>query len=329
MHMSQTLYEPVVYMDHWAVRKFSTDKALRDRFIASLRSSGGTLLLSLHNFGEFSGVNVEEHAQAAEELFDLALPQLFVADFGADPGFIQPDGRPTSDGKRENLILVEVARHWQRSGNLSFTGLISDSDENRAIVGEALADLQIGIAEAVNSLKADPQKVEAAKSNKRPPGATLRNLVQNALLRDFVITEETSFGEHDSSDFVHAFGAVMASDLILLDGRWAHIVNQADRRLNKMGVTHRLPRAFQQRGIPQFLGGTSCGRRGPESQSDSQVSIHAPLDAILAVLSRTPRSRPRHLSVHRMDRLSHSLRTCKMPCRRSPMGRRSHLRRRG
>ncbi|MFM9928254.1 hypothetical protein VLK31_35165 [Variovorax sp. H27-G14] len=252
--MRQTLYEPVVYMDHWAVRKFSTDKALRGRFITALHRSGGTLLVSLHNFGEFSGVSVEEHAVAAEEFFDLALPRMFVADFGADLGFIQLRGRPTADGKQENLILVEMAKRWLENGHqLSMAGLVNESEENRAIVSRALKDLQVGIAKAVNSVKADPQKVGVARANKKPPGATLRDLVQDAFLRDFVVNEEAVFGEHDASDFVHAFGAVMASDFVLLDGRWAHIVNQADKQLKKKGVTHRLPKAFPERQVPQFM----------------------------------------------------------------------------
>lgn len=251
--MRQVLFEPVVYLDHWAIRHFSTNLAVRDRFIAALRATGGTLLLSIHNFGEFSGVNVAEQAVAAEEFFDLALPHVFVADFGADPGFIQEAGRPTGDGKRENAVLLEVARNWLETGSLSFSGLVSDSAENRAIVGRALAELQEGIAKAVAAVKADSHRVEVARSGKRAPGSTLRDLVQDALLRDFVITPESQFGERDSSDFVHALGAVMAADLILLDGRWAHIVNQADKRLKKQGVSHRLPKAFQQRGIPKFL----------------------------------------------------------------------------
>jgi len=252
--MRQTLYEPVVYMDHWAVRKFSTDKALRDRFIAALHRSGGTLLLSLHNFGEFSGVSVEEQAVAAEEFFDLALPHMFVADFGADPGFIQLQGHPTADERPTNLILVAMAKRWLENGHqFTMAGLVNDSEENRAIVSRALKDLQVGIAKAVNSVKADPQKVELARANKKPPGATLRDLVQNAFLRDFVINEGAVFGEHDASDFVHALGSVMASNFVLLDGRWAHIVNQADKQLRKKGVTHRLPKAFPERELPQFM----------------------------------------------------------------------------
>ncbi|MET3382259.1 hypothetical protein [Variovorax paradoxus] len=252
--MRQTLFEPVVYMDHWAVRQFSEDKPLRDRFIAALHRSGGTLLVSLHNFGEFSGVSDTEQAIAAEEFFDLALPRMFVADFGADPGFIQLHGRSTEDGKRENLILLELARRWLDNGNkLTMAGLISDSDENRAIVRSALEELQIGIAKAVGSVKSDPEKVAFANIDKRALGATLRDLVMNALLRDFVVDEKAVFGEHDSSDFVHAFGAVMSANLVLLDGRWAHIVNGAEKRLKKMGVTHRLPRAFPKRELAQFL----------------------------------------------------------------------------
>ncbi|MET3441835.1 hypothetical protein ABIC94_002597 [Variovorax paradoxus] len=252
--MRQSLVAPAIYMDHWAIRKFSEDLSLRDRFLAALNRSGGTLLLSLHNFGEFSGMTDEQQAAAAELFFDLALPRLFVADFGGDPGFMQRHGRPTEDGKRENLILREMADRWLGNGNrLTMVGLVGDSVENRAIVNRALQDLQVSVAQTVNSLKIDPAKVALAKSDKRAQGATLRDLVMNALLRDFVVDAAAVFGPHDASDFVHAMGAAMSCELVLLDGRWAHKMNQADRRLRKMGVTHRLPRAFAPRELSQFL----------------------------------------------------------------------------
>jgi hypothetical protein len=230
----QTLVAPVVYFDHWAVRRFAEEREVQDRFVHALHRAGGTLLVSLTNFGEFSAMTDRRQAVEAEEFLDRVLPSLYIADFGADPGFLQAQGRP---GPRpENWLFRQMAEEWDANGNrISTRTLIANSA-------------------VVNAIRTDPVRVAFARMDRIAEGATFRVVLQNALLRDFMLDQNAAFSENDAMDFNHAMGACVSSDIVLLDASWVHKVREADRRLQAANATrHRLPRAFSQREIETFL----------------------------------------------------------------------------
>ncbi|MDP9607248.1 UNVERIFIED_ORG: hypothetical protein J2W38_007069 [Variovorax paradoxus] len=248
--MQQTLLSPVVYFDHWAVRRFSELAGIQDRFVRALHRAGGTLLVSLTNLGEFSLMIDRRQAIEAEQFFDRVLPSLYIADFGADPGFLQEQGRP----QRDDWLAVAMCDEWRANGNrLSVNGLITNSVDERGIVEPAVRELKAGVAAAINAIRNDPERVRLARAD-RTEGANFRDLLQNELLRDFMLDPRSEFSENDAMDFNHSMGSCVSCDIVLLDARWAHKVNAADRRLQAAGATrHRLPRAFSQREIDQFL----------------------------------------------------------------------------
>jgi hypothetical protein len=71
---------PMVYLDHWALRKFADDSELRSRFVAALRGRGGTLTLSWLNLGEFATVSDLGQRRAAEAFVEAVLPSIFCID---------------------------------------------------------------------------------------------------------------------------------------------------------------------------------------------------------------------------------------------------------
>ena len=73
----QEIVEPMVYLDHWALRKISEDPTLRARFVDSMSTSGGTLAVSWLNIAEFSQVSSPETHALAESLVEAVLPALF------------------------------------------------------------------------------------------------------------------------------------------------------------------------------------------------------------------------------------------------------------
>jgi hypothetical protein len=249
----QTLVAPVVYFDHWAVRRFAEEREVQDRFVHALHRAGGTLLVSLTNFGEFSAMTDRRQAVEAEEFLDRVLPSLYIADFGADPGFLQAQGRP---GPRpENWLFRQMAEEWDANGNrISTRTLIANSVDQRHIVQPAFRELKAGVAAVVNAIRTDPVRVAFARMDRIAEGATFRVVLQNALLRDFMLDQNAAFSENDAMDFNHAMGACVSSDIVLLDASWVHKVREADRRLQAANATrHRLPRAFSQREIETFL----------------------------------------------------------------------------
>ncbi len=90
----QQLTEPVVYLDHWAVRLFSEDEPLQDRFISALHRSGGTWLFATANLFEFTAMKDLTQAQAAERLLSRALPDLHFADTTLDRGYLVAPEKP-------------------------------------------------------------------------------------------------------------------------------------------------------------------------------------------------------------------------------------------
>ena len=57
---------PLVYLDHWALRRFSEDSDLGARLTGILRDRGGTLALSWLNLGEYAAVSDPKQRRAAE-----------------------------------------------------------------------------------------------------------------------------------------------------------------------------------------------------------------------------------------------------------------------
>ena len=252
----QTLYAPAVYFDHWALRRFSERRELADRLVAALHAKQATLLVSTQNFAEFAAIEDPHHARDAEAFLDRCLPHLYFADFATDPGFMLVHGKPadTVDAPDDNWLAIALVALWHANGEKLTTADLFITDEaHRAVLLDAFQDMKSSVAAMVQAIKKDETRLAFARSGKRQPGATLRDLLLQELLRDFLLDPSAQFGENDASDFAHALGSALACDMVLLDGRWAHKVGQAGRRLKRAGVTHRLPPAYAEGHLPAFL----------------------------------------------------------------------------
>jgi hypothetical protein len=107
--LKQRLLRPVVYLDHWAVRKFSENAGLQDRFIELLHKSRGTWLFSAANLSEFTVVTDLAQAEAVERLLLRAMPSLYVADTVIDHGFffaVNPE--PHSNTPDQHWMLRDL-----------------------------------------------------------------------------------------------------------------------------------------------------------------------------------------------------------------------------
>src|SRR2546427_172904 len=70
---------PMVYLDHWALRKFSGDAGLASRLTGILHGHG-SLTLSWLNLGEYATVSDPEQRRAAEQFVEGVLPAIFCID---------------------------------------------------------------------------------------------------------------------------------------------------------------------------------------------------------------------------------------------------------
>jgi hypothetical protein len=64
--VGQTFDSPTVYLDHWAMRLFSDDRHLQDRFVGALWAKRGTLLVSHISMAELSGASDPQHVIDAD-----------------------------------------------------------------------------------------------------------------------------------------------------------------------------------------------------------------------------------------------------------------------
>lgn len=84
LRVRQSIDAPAVYLDHWAIRLFSDDRARQDRFVAALKQKRGTLLLSNFSLAEMGGASESQHAIDTESLLERCLPNLFLTNFRLD-----------------------------------------------------------------------------------------------------------------------------------------------------------------------------------------------------------------------------------------------------
>jgi len=70
----------MVYLDHWAFRKFSGDNDLAARLTKTLHDRDGTLALSWLNLGEYARVSDSDQRRAAEQFVEGILPAVFCID---------------------------------------------------------------------------------------------------------------------------------------------------------------------------------------------------------------------------------------------------------
>ena len=79
VHVRQSFDSPTVYLDHWAIRMFSDEPSLQDRFVNALMSRCGTLLLSNTSLVEFARATDARHCRDAEKFLERLLPNIFLA----------------------------------------------------------------------------------------------------------------------------------------------------------------------------------------------------------------------------------------------------------
>jgi hypothetical protein len=81
LQVAQSFELPAIYLDHWAVRHFSSNSDHCERLLSALKASGGSLVVSHAILGELTGPEDLRHAGEAAAFFDAALPNLYFALF--------------------------------------------------------------------------------------------------------------------------------------------------------------------------------------------------------------------------------------------------------
>jgi len=249
-----------VYLDHWAIRLFSDDLHLQDRFVSALMSKGGTLLLSNFSFVEFAAASDQKHCYDTETFIERLLPNIYLTDFALDK-VLEKENDEHNNAKRfwppadlpQLKFLVE--RTQPGSSGLTMRGFISLAHVYRTQLSQSIEELIRTVGDGLNSARSDASYV--AKTRKaRPSDERPRTLlILGELLRDFNLDPKATISRNDVIDLFHAAMPLNCCDYILLDGPWAERVAKMKHRISKTSMKMPVAKCFSQRdnGVEAFL----------------------------------------------------------------------------
>jgi len=252
-YIRHELIRPAVYLDHWALMRFSENDDLRQRFIHILRQVGGTLCLSLLNCVELCRADDPRHAEAVDRLIDDLSPQLFFINAAANlQRALLDDFQLIGDLKM--AANVELRRAAGKSGyfktfwNLGQDVPPSDDQSLREIFDESTA----GMAMSFNDIRQSMDFVANVRKANPAAGHSAGWVFVSELVRQPFLNPQEGVNAGDVSDINHALNALHC-DYVLLDAGWTSKLNQARPRLDAAGVKVAACYSGKARGLERFL----------------------------------------------------------------------------
>ena len=263
LNVVQRDISPSVYLDHWALRKFSENSTLAGRLTEILHSRKGTFVLSWLNLVEFTKVMNEGQARKAESLIEANLPQVF---------FLETE--PFVVIHREDSLVAGgslVPPHADAELLRAFVELKPDSvrpftprDLFRSLNDSALAQhfnrLADTVVERVEVLRNElDHDVDFSSAVRRlPAGRQIQRgtrFILRELVRGLLIDKQLRITKNHAIDLLHAVVPVAYCDLVLLDKHWVTLVDRARSRIEKAGLSFPVATVFSEKanGVDRFL----------------------------------------------------------------------------
>ena len=259
----QRMESPSVYLDHWALRKISVDERMSARFVAALRSRGGTLVTSLISSGEFAGLQFEAEADAADRLLDALTPHLFF--IWLEPFEVIAKEEELAAGVRRPHPAADddAMQRFVELGPspLAGKGLFKLMVANGSHIRPQMEDLGRGALIGIERLKhrydTEPELRTAAHDAPGPTNGVRSTLpLLQVLVRRFLKDRHERLDLNDGIDLLHTVVPAAYCDFVLLDRRWAAAVEEARRELERHGIETPVATVFSERknGVERFLG---------------------------------------------------------------------------
>lgn len=251
---------PAVYLDHWAIRRLSSDAALGNQFLRALKASGGSLVISRANLAEITGPTDPKHADEIATFLEAVLPNVYFAMFDVETA-INQEKVPRDISIRLRAVpdidlLLEVAR--QRSDDFqpfTIAGVIKAITENRDKINATWVDGNRELAERINVVRSDEETVKQARNFKGHPRDVPTLAVMQELLRPIFLDKKFAIGPNDAGDIRHAITSITYCDYVLLDGKWEDIYRRMVRRFSELDLRIHVAKVFSERsqGLSLFL----------------------------------------------------------------------------
>jgi len=228
---------PMVYLDHWAFRLFSSDAALASRFVGALKARGGTLAISWLNLGEYANVSVLESRRAAEAFVESALPAVFCIDVD----LAAVDNREETGHPLPHADQAFASLMLNRSGSFTAKGLFEPLfDAELAGTHAKLAATSQGRLEYLRQeYHRDPKLAQAVKHAEHPDAlanTTTTRAVVRTLAGTFFPDLRRAITLNDAIDFLHAAIPTNYCDAVLLDGGMRDLVDRARLRFKDTDI---------------------------------------------------------------------------------------------
>lgn len=261
VRVRQSFISPTVYLDHWAIRLFTEESALQDRFVNALRSKGGTLLLSSISFSEFAAPRDPRHAIDAEAFIERLLPNLYLTDFALDKVLEREQSEPNNIKRfwpSADLPQLKLFAERAQDSPLGFTmhGFIEMAHMNRNAISAVTAEVVRKVKVEIEALRTDASYVAKARAIQPSDARPRTFVILGELMRGFLLDPAAPISDNDVVDMLHAAMPINCCDYILLDGAWAERVEKMRARIAKAGLTMPLAKCFSRRnqGVQTFLG---------------------------------------------------------------------------
>lgn len=262
--VKQEFKRPAVYLDHWAIRRFSADTEVATRFTAALEASQGTWAVSLLNFMEFINMTDEGQASQFEELLEHALPNVFFIDFQA---FSVMDreramllgGSGNAPYGDVSLLTAFAEIHPDTPRPFTAKSLVTSIVNNRDRLAPGLATFKDTIVERIQLMReqmlADKQLEKRVKGSQESAQAQRTWLFVRELIGSLLRDRNKILTPSDAMDLFHAVVPVAYCDFVLLDAQWEHRVKVISNRLAQHNIGMKPADVFSRKrdGVERFL----------------------------------------------------------------------------
>ncbi|MBA2881915.1 hypothetical protein HNR65_002249 [Desulfosalsimonas propionicica] len=263
IEIQEHFHSPMVYLDHWALNDFSLNPSLRERFVSTMNSKGGTLRLSVANMVEISKQEdksqVESMLSMIRSIEDCGLINIDVSEvikkenkIVSDPAAIFKVQNPSAELELVSAYLLakKYPLTWHVAdiietvvNEFPSTNLSRNNDEFLA----AMKDLiEKGRNDPVYLKKVKGRFLGLKQRGPRYQTAT-RELLQFTV--DFIIKNvDMAMAQYSEwNDIFHLIVPVAYCDIVMLDRRWVAFMNQT-------GLSYpQVARTFDRRSIESLF----------------------------------------------------------------------------
>lgn len=259
----QEIAGPLIYLDHWALRKLSEEPTLRAEFISSMRTARADLAISWLNIAEFSKLSSGSAHEVAESLVEELLPSVFFLETNPVTVWSNEDeqvqGRHQTPAHADVELLKQVAS-LRPSGLQQFTarglfGYVHGSD-----LATSLAELTGSMLRHIDALRTQYASDALLRRSARsmPPEAShpkaTRQLFRE-LITTLLVDPKLKLTPQHATDLLHCVVPLSYCDYVLLDAHWEAQVSRVKTKLQRGGRDYALASVFSERrhGLSRFF----------------------------------------------------------------------------